>query len=142
MTNFEDQLLNDLMAKYQPALERSQLSPRTARRRAILRPAWLGAGAVGVATVATAAMVGLGGSPASAAYAVTPHADGTVTVAVYRASGVAGANAASAPRRALARAATGPSASGWASQVSPPGTPCCWPSHPCQPAAQAWAPGG
>jgi hypothetical protein len=92
MTNFEDQLLNDLMAKYQPALEGSQLSPRTARRRAIPRPAWLGAGAVGVASAATAAVVVLG-SPAYAAYAVTPHADGTVTVAVYQASGVAGANA-------------------------------------------------
>lgn len=89
MTNFEDQLLNDLMAKYQPALEGSQLSPRTARRRAIPRPAWLGAAAVGVASAATAAVVVLGGSPAYAAYAVTPHADGTV----YQASGVAGANA-------------------------------------------------
>jgi hypothetical protein len=93
MTNFEDQLLNDLMAKYQPALEGSQLSPRTARRRAMPRPAWLGVCAVGVASAATAAVVVLGGSPAYAAYAVTPHSDGTVTVAVYQASGVAGANA-------------------------------------------------
>lgn len=93
MTNFEDQLLNDLLAKYQPALEGTQLSPRTARRRAIPRPAWLGVGAAGVAAAATAAVVVLGGSPAYAAYAVTPHANGTVTVAVYQASGVAGANA-------------------------------------------------
>jgi len=93
MTNFEDQLLNDLMAKYQPALEGSRPSPRPAHRRAIPRPAWLGAGAVGVAGAASAAVVLLGSSPASAAYAVTPGADGAVTVSVYQASGVAGANA-------------------------------------------------
>lgn len=174
MTNFEDQLLNDLMATYQPALEGSRLSPRTARRRALPRPAWLGAAAVGVASAATAAVV-LGGSPAYAAHAVTPHADGTVNVAVYQASGVAGANArlhapgarvvvvpvrpgcpsiSSLPhptplvrlsgrtKASIGTGATGPSASGCASRVSPPGTPCCWLSHPCQPAAQAWAPGG
>jgi hypothetical protein len=94
MTNFEDQLLHDLMAKYGPALEGSRFSPRAARRRVIPRPAWLGAGAVGVASAVTAAVVVLGGSPAYAAYAVTPHANGTVTVAVYQASGLAGANAA------------------------------------------------
>jgi hypothetical protein len=93
MTNFEDQLLNDLMAEHRPALEDTQLSPRATRRRAIPRPAWLGAGAVGLASAAAAGAVLLSGSPAYAAYAVTPHANGTVTVAVYRASGVAGANA-------------------------------------------------
>lgn len=94
MTNFEDQLLNDLMAKYGPALEGSRFSPRSARRRAIARLAWLGAGATGLAGAATAAVMVLGGSPAYAAYAVTPQANGTVTVAVYRPSGVAGANSA------------------------------------------------
>lgn len=90
MSKFEDQLFSDLMAEHRPTLERTQHSPQPAHRRAIPRPAWLGAGAVGVAGAATAAVMVLGGSPA---YAVTPHANGTVTVAVYRASGVVGANA-------------------------------------------------
>ena len=40
----------------------------------------------------TAAVLALGSTPALAAYSVTGHANGTVTVAVNRASGVAGAN--------------------------------------------------
>ena len=39
-------------------------------------------------------MLALGSTPALAAYSVTGHANGTVTVAVNRASGVAGANVA------------------------------------------------
>jgi len=39
-------------------------------------------------------VLALGRAPALAAYSVTGHANGTVTVAVNRASGVAGANAA------------------------------------------------
>ena len=54
-----------------------------------------GAGAAGaVAAVTTAAVMALGSAPAYAAYSVTRHANGTVTVSVDRASGVAGANAA------------------------------------------------
>lgn len=43
---------------------------------------------------ATAAVMALGSAPASAAYSVTRHGNGTVTVSVSSASGVAGANAA------------------------------------------------
>jgi hypothetical protein len=66
--------------------------PAPSRRR-VRRPAWLATGAAGTVAGVTAAVIALGSPPAMAAYSVTRH-DGTVTVSVYRASGVAGANAA------------------------------------------------
>ena len=51
------------------------------------------AGAAGTVAAATAAVMALGSAPAYAAYSVTQH-NGTVTVAVNRPSGVAGANTA------------------------------------------------
>ncbi len=97
MTKFEDQLFGRLMAEHghhlraasQPALAR-QPAPAWHRLR---RPAWLAIGAAGVVAAVTVAVTALGSAPAMAAYSVTGH-DGTVTVSVYRASGVAGANAA------------------------------------------------
>jgi hypothetical protein len=91
MTKFEDQLFAQLMAEHGHELRALQ-RPAPARRR-VRRPAWLATGAVGTAAGVTAAVIALGGVPAAAAYSVTRH-DGTVTVSVYRASGVAGANAA------------------------------------------------
>jgi hypothetical protein len=65
--------------------------PPAARRYITTRRTLLAAGAGGVAVAATAgALVAASGSPA---YAVTKNADGTVTVAVYQKSGIAGANA-------------------------------------------------
>ena len=65
--------------------------PAPARRR-VRRPVWLATGAAGAVAAGTAAVLALGSAPAMAAYSVTQH-DGTVTVAVNRPSGVAGANA-------------------------------------------------
>ena len=91
MTKFEDQLLGQLMTEHGHRL-RAVERPAPARRR-VRRPVWLATAAVGAVAAVTAAVMALGSAPASAAYSVTQH-DGTVTVSVSRASGVAGANAA------------------------------------------------
>jgi hypothetical protein len=98
MTKFEDRLFGQLMAEHghhllvarQPVEE-----PAPPWRRArVRRPVLVGAGAAGVvASVSAVAAVALGGTPALAAYSVTRQG-GTVSVSVYRASGVVGANAA------------------------------------------------
>lgn len=91
MTKFEDQLFGQLMAEHGHRL-RAMQRPAPARRRA-RRPVWLATGAVGTAAAVTAAVMALSSAPAMAAYSVTQH-DGTVSVSVDNASGVAGANAA------------------------------------------------
>jgi len=91
MTKFEDQLFGQLMAEHGHRL-RAVEPPAPVRRRG-RRPVWLAAGAAAAVAAATAAVMALGSAPASAAYSVTQH-DGTISVSVYRASGVAGANAA------------------------------------------------
>ena len=92
MTKFEDQLFGQLMAEHGHhlrAVERSAPARHRARR-----PLWLATGTAGaVAAATTAAVMALGSAPAYAAYSVTQHANGTVTVSVNRPSGVAGANA-------------------------------------------------
>jgi hypothetical protein len=91
MTKFEDRLFEQLIAEHGHHL-RAAGRPTPARRLA-RRPVWLATGVAGaVAAVTTAAVLAVGSAPA-AAYSVTRH-DGTVSVSVYRASGVAGANAA------------------------------------------------
>jgi hypothetical protein len=95
MTKFADQLFDDLMREHGPALALTELAPDTppAQKKRLLarRPVLLAAGAGGLAVAATAGtLVAGGGTPA---YAVTPHANGTVTLAVYQKSGIAGANA-------------------------------------------------
>jgi len=94
MTRFEDRLFGQLMAEHGHQL-RAVERPAPARRpRRLRRPAWLAAGGAGTVAAVTAVVLTLGSAPASAAYSVTRHADGTVTVSVSRASGVAGADAA------------------------------------------------
>ena len=101
MTRFEDQLFTELMAEHGHRL-RAEERPAPARRR-VRRPVWLATGAAAaVAAVTTAAVMVLGSAPAYAAYSVTQH-NGTVAVSVYRASGVAGANAALHAIRARVR---------------------------------------
>ena len=91
MTKFADQLFDDLMAEHGSALAFTR-APAAPRRHVTARRALLAAGAAGVAVAATAgALVAGGGTPA---YAVTTHADGTVTLAVTRPAGISGANGA------------------------------------------------
>jgi hypothetical protein len=101
MTNFEDQLLSDLMTEHGAQLQQlpqpgsgpaAGTSRGRAGLRAVRRPAWLATGAAGLAAAATAVVMTLGGS--APAYAVARGADGTVQVSVSEPSGVAGANAA------------------------------------------------
>jgi hypothetical protein len=91
MTKFEDQLFGQLMTEHGHEL-RAMERPAPARHR-VRRPVWLVTGAAGAVAAGTAAVLALSSAPAMAAYSVTQH-DGTVSVAVYRASGVAGANSA------------------------------------------------
>jgi hypothetical protein len=91
MTRFEDQLLDQLMTEHGHQLRAAQ-QPAPARRR-IRRPVWLASGALGAAAAGTAAALALTSAPAAAAYAVSQD-HGALTVGVYRASGVAGANGA------------------------------------------------
>jgi hypothetical protein len=90
MTKFEDQLYADLMRQHGPALAGTQL-PAASRRHIASRRALLATGAGGVAVAAAAGALAAGGG--TPAYAVTANHDGTVTLAVYRASGIAQANA-------------------------------------------------
>ena len=89
MTKFADQLFDDLMQEHGPALART--TPPAPRRHIATRGTLLAAGTACAAIGVTAgALVAGGGTPA---YAVTTNPDGTVTLAVYQKSGIAGANA-------------------------------------------------
>jgi hypothetical protein len=88
MTNFADQLFDDLMQEHGPALARSAPTRRhVASRRTVLAT---GTGFVAVAATVGGLMAsGGGGTPA---YALTTHPDGTVTLDVYTQPGIAGIN--------------------------------------------------
>lgn len=89
MTRFADQLFDDLMREHGQALAHTKFPPAP-KRHLTARPVLLTAGAGGVAVAAAiGTLVAGGGTPA---YAVTTHPDGTVTLAVYQESGIAGAN--------------------------------------------------
>jgi hypothetical protein len=85
MSEFEDRLFADLMREHGADLAGIR---RPAPRRGVPRPVWVTAGAVGVLALG----IGLAGT-GTPAYAVTHGADGTITVSVWKISGVAGANA-------------------------------------------------
>jgi len=90
MTKFADQLYDDLMRQHGSLL--ADTRPHAASRRHIApRRVLLAAGAGGLAVAATAA--GLAAGSGSPAYALTTNSDGTITLAVYQASGIAQANA-------------------------------------------------
>ena len=90
MTRFADDLFDDLMREHGQALAHASV-PAARQRRLTARPVLMTAGAGGLAAVAAVGtLVATGGG--SPAYAVTTHSDGTVTLAVYQASGIAGAN--------------------------------------------------
>lgn len=90
MTSFSDQLFHDLMREHGPALQTADLTV-PGRRRHVRRGAWLAGGAGALAVGITVSLAAFGGT--SQAYAITPHSDGTVTVALTDLSGVTGANA-------------------------------------------------
>jgi hypothetical protein len=90
MTRFADDLFDDLMREHGQALASAGV-PTARNRRLTARPALMTAGAGGVAVAAAVGtLVAAGGG--SPAYALTTHPDGTVTLAVYQTSGIAGAN--------------------------------------------------
>jgi hypothetical protein len=89
MTKFADQLYDDLMREHGPALAATR-PPAASRRHTASRPALLAAGAGGLAVAATAGALAAGGG--APAYALTANRDGTITLAVYHASGIAQAN--------------------------------------------------
>ena len=92
MTKFSDQLLADLMSEHGAALhDTGPLTAPRGRPRAVRRAAVLAGGAGTHAAGLTVGLTVFGGG-ASPAYAVTRHADGTLTVAVWRASGIPDAN--------------------------------------------------
>jgi hypothetical protein len=90
MTKFEDQLYADLMRQHGPALAATR-PPEASRRHIASRRALLATGAGGLAVAATAGALAAGGG--TPAYALTTNRDGTVTLAVYQASGIAQSNA-------------------------------------------------
>jgi hypothetical protein len=96
MTKFEDQLFGQLMTEHGHRLRAVEQPAPAAHRppasRRVRRPVWLATGAAGTVAAVTAAVMALGSAPASAAYSVTRHDNGTVTVSVSRPSGVTGAN--------------------------------------------------
>jgi hypothetical protein len=100
MTKFADQLLADLVREHGPALALSgPPAPRRhgASRRTLLATGagFAAAGATAGALMASGVMSGgvvAGGGGATPAYALTTHANGTVTLDVYRESGIAGIN--------------------------------------------------
>jgi len=90
MTKFSDQLFDDLMREHGPALAHIR-PPAHPKRQITARQALLaGGGTLAVSAAIAGTLVATSGAPA---YAVTKNPDGTITLAVYRASGIAGANA-------------------------------------------------
>lgn len=100
MTKFADQLFDDLMREHGPALAQLGLPAQLRRTLPARRALLAGGGTVAIAGAIVGFLVAGGGAPHAKvagnrppAYAVTKHANGTITLAVYRKSGIAGANA-------------------------------------------------
>ncbi len=90
MSKFEDHLWREFAREHGNAL--AQMSTSTAKP--ISRGQRLVAGTgLGLAGVGAAVALVLGASATSPAFAVTRNHDGTVTISITRASGIAGANA-------------------------------------------------
>jgi hypothetical protein len=103
MTKFEDQLFDDLMREHGSTLTNARRPAPTrhvATRRTLLA---VGGGGVAVAAAAGVLVATAGGNAPghnasvaggkAPAYALTTHSNGTITLAVYKKSGIAGANA-------------------------------------------------
>ena len=89
MTKFADQLFTDLMQEHGSTL--AQTRPPAPRRHIASRRTLIatGTGFVAVAATGGGLTAAGGGTPA---YALTTHPNGTVTLDVYRESGIAGIN--------------------------------------------------
>ena len=104
MTKFADQLYTDLMREHGSTLA-DTTAPAASPRQFASRRVLLASGAGGLALAATAGVLAatVGGTPASAgakaadggtpAYKLTTGHNGTITLAVYQASGIAQVNA-------------------------------------------------
>ena len=90
MSEFEDNLWLEVLRDRGDELARATRTAREHRRAS--RPQLLAGTTVGLAAIATAAMLLLGASTSAPAFAVTRNPDGTVTVNLMKASGIAGAN--------------------------------------------------
>jgi hypothetical protein len=90
MTKFSDQLFDDLMREHGTALNGTTPRAQPKRRVTARRTLVAGGGAVAVAAAIAGGLAATTGSPA---YAVTKNPDGTITLAVYQKSGIAGVNA-------------------------------------------------
>jgi hypothetical protein len=88
MTKFADQLYDDLMRQHGSALAAAR-PPAASRRHLASRRVLLTVGGGGLAVAATVAGL-VAGNPA---YALTTNSDGTITLSIYQAAGIAQANA-------------------------------------------------
>jgi hypothetical protein len=105
MTKFADQLFEDLMREHGQALEGVRLAAHPGRGVATRRVMLAAGGALAAAGAIVGAVVAGSGTPAPSAvvsrtpvnphqaYSVTSNPAGTITLAVYRKSGIAAANA-------------------------------------------------
>ena len=91
MSEFEDNLWLAVVREHGDDLAR--VGGAVPLRRRPIRRQLLAGTTVGVAAMATAAAVLLGASTSQPAFAVTRNPDGTVTVKLTKASGIAGVNA-------------------------------------------------
>ncbi len=90
MSKFEDHLWREFVREHGNAL--AQMSTPTAKRRRPRARLVVGT-SLGLAGVGAAVAIVLGAASTSPAFAVTRNHDGTVTISIERASGIAGANA-------------------------------------------------
>jgi hypothetical protein len=90
MSEFEDNLWLSVVGERGDELARTGRTVH--KRRRAPRPQLLAGTTVGLAAMATAAVLLLGASTSSPAFAVTRNPDGTVTVNLMKPSGIAGAN--------------------------------------------------
>jgi hypothetical protein len=88
MTNFQDNLLSDLMVSHGSELT---IAGRPQARRSARHPRRIAAGALALAAAAAVGITTLGNSPA--AYAVTKNPNGTVTVSISDIQAIGPANA-------------------------------------------------
>jgi Sigma-70 region 2 len=87
---FSDQLFDDLMREHGPALANTTPPAHPQRGVTARRTLLAGGATLAVAVAVAGLLVARSGTPA---YAVTKNPDGTITLAVYQTSGIAGVNA-------------------------------------------------